>query len=60
MTMQDTIRIAVVEDNLAAQEALRMLIDGTHGFQCIGAYGSAELALDGLAAPAIHSMPPDN
>jgi DNA-binding NarL/FixJ family response regulator len=59
MTMQDTIRIAVVEDNQAAQEALRMLIDGTHGFQCIGAYGSAELALDGLAAPATRSMPPD-
>jgi DNA-binding NarL/FixJ family response regulator len=48
MTMEDTIRIAVVEDNQAAQEALRMLIDGTHGFQCVGAYGSAELALDGL------------
>ena len=59
MTMQDVIRIAVVEDNPAAQEALRMLIDGTHGFQCIGAYGSAELALDGLAAPATRSMPPD-
>jgi DNA-binding NarL/FixJ family response regulator len=62
MTMQDTIRIAVVEDNLAAQEALRMLIDGTHGFQCIGAYGSAELALEGLAAPAksaASETPPD-
>lgn len=56
MIMQDTIRIAVVEDNQAAQEALRMLIDGTHGFQCTGAWGSAELALDGLATlPA----PPD-
>ncbi|MES1241443.1 MAG: response regulator transcription factor [Acidobacteriota bacterium] len=48
--MQDIIRIAVVEDNPAAQEALRLLIDGTHGFQCTGAWGSAELALDGLAA----------
>ena len=56
MTMQDTIRIAVVEDNPAAQEALRMLIDGTHGFCCTGAWGSAELALDGLETlPA----PPD-
>ncbi|HEX3130734.1 MAG TPA: response regulator transcription factor [Thermoanaerobaculia bacterium] len=54
--MQDTIRIAVVEDNPAAQEALRMLIDGTHGFQCTGAWGSAELALDGLAAL---ELPPD-
>ena len=48
--MQDTIRIAVVEDNQAAQEALRMLIDGTHGFLCTGAYGSAELALEGLVS----------
>jgi DNA-binding NarL/FixJ family response regulator len=54
--MQDTIRIVVVEDNPAAQEALRMLIDGTHGFQCTGGYGSAELALDGLAAAG---TPPD-
>ena len=54
--MQDTIRIAVVEDNQAAQEALRMLIDGTHGFHCTGAWGSAELALDGLAAL---DVPPD-
>jgi DNA-binding NarL/FixJ family response regulator len=59
MTMEDTIRIAVVEDNPAAQEALRMLIDGTHGFQCTGAYGSAELALEGLAMPATRTTPPD-
>ena len=33
-----------------------MLIDGTHGFCCTGAWGSAELALDGLETlPA----PPD-
>src|SRR6187455_1556167 len=57
--MEDTIRIAVVEDNPAAQEALRMLIDGTHGFQCTGAWGSAELALDGLAALAALATPPD-
>jgi DNA-binding NarL/FixJ family response regulator len=56
MIMQDTIRIAVVEDNPAAQEALRMLIDGTHGYLCTGAWGSAEQALDGLAAL---SAPPD-
>jgi DNA-binding NarL/FixJ family response regulator len=51
MTMQDenTIRIAVVEDDRASQEALRMLIDGTHGFHCAGAYGNAEAALEGLA-----------
>jgi DNA-binding NarL/FixJ family response regulator len=53
MTMDETICIAVVEDNTAAQEALRMLIDGTPGFCCTGAYGSAELALDGLGVPGM-------
>ena len=48
MTPPETLRIAVVEDDAAAQEALRLLIDGTHGFRCVGAYGSAELGLEGL------------
>jgi DNA-binding NarL/FixJ family response regulator len=50
MITPETLRIAVVEDDLAAQEALRLLIDGTHGFRCVGAYGSAELALEELDA----------
>ncbi|HEX3130733.1 MAG TPA: response regulator transcription factor [Thermoanaerobaculia bacterium] len=49
MTPPETLRIAVVEDDAAAQEALRLLIDGTQGFRCVGAYGSAELGLEGLA-----------
>jgi DNA-binding NarL/FixJ family response regulator len=49
MTPPETLRIAVVEDDPAAQEALRLLIDGTQGFRCVGAYGSAELGLEGLA-----------
>ena len=48
MTEPETLRIAVVEDDEAAQEALRLLLDGTHGFRCVGAYGSAELGLEGL------------
>ncbi len=48
----EPLRIAVVEDDLAAQEALCLLIDGTQGFRCVGAYGSAELALEGMASPA--------
>ncbi len=52
MDTPDTIRIAVVEDNQPAQEALRMLIDGTPGYRCTGSFGSAELALDGLGSPA--------
>ncbi|MES1241444.1 MAG: response regulator transcription factor [Acidobacteriota bacterium] len=49
MTKPEIVRIAVVEDDAAAQEALCLLIDGTPGFRCVGAYGSAELGLDGLA-----------
>lgn len=48
------IRIAIVEDDTAAREGLRMLIDGTHGFRCAGTWGSAEQALRGLSSP-----PPD-
>jgi DNA-binding NarL/FixJ family response regulator len=48
MIRPETFRIAVVEDDAAAREALRLLIDGTHGFRCVGAYGSAELGLEGL------------
>ena len=49
MNTPETFRIAVVEDDLAAQEALRLLIDGTQGFRCVGAYGSAEAGLEGLS-----------
>jgi len=48
------IRIGIVEDDAATQEALRLLIDGTFGFHCAGVYGSAEQALRHLASP-----PPD-
>jgi DNA-binding NarL/FixJ family response regulator len=54
MTSLETIRIGVVEDDPAARNALRQLIDGTHGFRCAGAFGSAEEALQGLREP-----PPD-
>jgi DNA-binding NarL/FixJ family response regulator len=50
----ETLRIAIVEDDPATQEALRLLIDGTSGFHCTGVFGSAELALRGLGVP-----PPD-
>jgi DNA-binding NarL/FixJ family response regulator len=50
----DTLRIGIVEDDTATQEALRLLIDGTAGFCCEGVFGSAEAALRGLGSP-----PPD-
>jgi DNA-binding NarL/FixJ family response regulator len=50
----ETLRIAIVEDDPATQDALRLLIDGTTGFRCTGVFGSAEQALRGLGEP-----PPD-
>jgi DNA-binding NarL/FixJ family response regulator len=55
MHSTETLRIAVVEDDAAAQDALRLLIDGTRGFRCVGAYGSAELALEALLPPDVPS-----
>jgi DNA-binding NarL/FixJ family response regulator len=52
MNSNETIRIAIVEDDPAAQEALRLLIDDTEGYRCIGAFGSAEQALRSLREPA--------
>lgn len=54
MTESDTIRIAIVEDDTVSQEGLKMLIDGTLGFRCVGVFGSAEAALRDLGSP-----PPD-
>jgi len=58
MTSPGIIRIAIVEDDQAAQSALRLLIDGTPGFRCMGAFGDAEQALRALAQPPAEG-PPD-
>lgn len=52
MNPSETIRIAIVEDDPAAQEALRLLIEDTEGFRCTGSYGSAEQALRSLRDPS--------
>ena len=52
MTTERTIRIAIVEDDPATQQGLKLLIDGTPGFLCTGVFGSAEHALRGLATPS--------
>jgi len=52
MNSSESIRIAIVEDDPAAQEALRLLIDDTEGFRCVGSFGSAEQALRTLREPA--------
>ena len=43
------ISVALVEDDDSTREGLRMLIHGSPGFRCIGAYPSFEAALPGLA-----------
>jgi DNA-binding NarL/FixJ family response regulator len=44
--MQDEIRIMIVEDDEAVREGLCMLINGSAGYRCVAACGSAEEALD--------------
>ncbi len=44
----ETIRIAVVEDDRTVREGLQMLLNGSHGYSCVAAYGSGEDALAGL------------
>ena len=45
MSTTEDLRIAVVEDDGPTREGLRLLIDGTPGFRCIGAFRTAEEAL---------------
>ncbi|HYL76005.1 MAG TPA: response regulator transcription factor [Bryobacteraceae bacterium] len=45
------IRVAIVEDQRRTREGLRALIEGSHDYRCLGAWGSIEEALrfEGLA-----------
>jgi DNA-binding NarL/FixJ family response regulator len=45
------LRVAVVEDDRATREGLRLLIDGTPGFRCAAVWGSVEQALRDLTPP---------
>ena len=47
-TQQETIRIAVVEDDKTVREGLQMLLNGSPGFSCVAAYGNGEDAVAGL------------
>ncbi len=44
----DPIRVAIVEDDEKIRSSLVVLIEGTHGFRCVGAYEDAEAALHDL------------
>jgi DNA-binding NarL/FixJ family response regulator len=49
---QPDIRVFVIEDTLAIQQAMRLLVDGLPGFCCVGTVGTAEAALESeLSAP---------
>jgi DNA-binding NarL/FixJ family response regulator len=43
---EQTIRVAIVEDIIEIREALRVLINGSSGFECIHVFPDAEAALD--------------
>ena len=49
--MEGTIRVAIVEDRRDIRDGLRLLIGGTDGFECAGAWGSMEDTLAALAPP---------
>jgi DNA-binding NarL/FixJ family response regulator len=41
-------KVAIVEDNTGIRDSLAVLINGTDGFRCVGAYANAEVALKEL------------
>ena len=49
------VTVALVEDNTGLRESLGVLLDGTPGFKCVAAFGSAEEALEKLPSvrPAV-------
>ena len=46
----DTIKVSIVEDTEDIREALRVLINGSVGFECVHVFADAEDALDNMAA----------
>ena len=49
MNEQTPVKVALVEDDHSTREGLRLLIHGSQGFRCTGAYESVEEALPALA-----------
>lgn len=47
-----SLRIVLIEDQRDVREGLRLLINGSPGFECVGAYRSVETALDGVRSNA--------
>ncbi|HTR80466.1 MAG TPA: response regulator transcription factor [Bacteroidota bacterium] len=40
------IHVVIVDDDSEVRNGIAMLINGTHGYRCVGAYGNAQEALD--------------
>lgn len=53
MMSEETIRVAVVEDDRLTREGLDALIDGTPGFRSVGSWRSAEEALAASDRPDV-------
>ena len=49
MSERSAVTVALVEDDGSTREGLRLLIHGSPGFSCIGAYECVEDALPALA-----------
>jgi DNA-binding NarL/FixJ family response regulator len=47
MSPANPIRVVIIEDDRASREGLRLLVDGTPGYRCAGAFGSLEQVLAG-------------
>src|SRR5438874_2103429 len=56
MENDNTIRVAIVEDDRAVREGLAMIIGGTPGYECSGSYYSAEDALRGMNGKPAHVL----
>ncbi len=46
----EIIEVAIVEDDPGIRESLRLVLNGSHGFRCAGAYGEAFSAVRGISA----------
>ncbi len=55
MHTDESIRVAIVEDDRSTREGLGLIIDGTPGYRCAGTFGSVEAALRhiGLDVPDV-------
>jgi DNA-binding NarL/FixJ family response regulator len=48
--LHEDLKVGLVEDVRSLRDGLRMLIDGTEGFRCVGSYRTMEEALDKIGA----------